>query len=141
MKKLVTAACALAAGIAMADGVTSANTVGYSTVSAGENLNWYAPHFLSVGESSIDINTIQLDDGGAGAVGWGDSMQIVGPLGNATVLYAYWDKSMGGDGQHNFWGDENATPVDITLDPGAGFAIDNMNGLVFDIKIACPYTL
>lgn len=72
-------------------------------------------------------------------VGWGDSMQIVGPLGNASEMYSYYDKSMNPAGEEagNFWGDENIEPVNVNLAPGAGFAIDNANGLTFDIQIEC----
>lgn len=68
-------------------------------------------------------------------------MQIVGPLGSASEMYAYWDKSMNpaGEDAGNFWSDGSMNPVTLSLDPGAGFAIDNMNGLTFNIKIACPY--
>ena len=84
-----------------------------------------------------------LDDGGAGEVGWGDSMQIVGPLGNASEMYFYYDKSMNPAGEKagNFWGDAELNPVDITLEPGFGFAIDNANGLTFNVVITCPYAL
>ena len=68
-------------------------------------------------------------------VGWGDSMQIVGSLGNASAVYFYWDKSMNpaGEDAGNFWGDENTEPAGITLAPGAGFAIDNPNGFTFNL--------
>ena len=91
----------------------------------------------------ININNIQLDDDGAGTVGWGDSMQIVGPLGGATAMYLYYDKSMNPKGAEagNFWGDEMGEPVDVTLNPGDGFTIDNANGLTFDIVITPPYSL
>ncbi len=124
-----------------AEGVESANVVGYYNTAARENFNWYAPMFLTAGANTTDINAIQLDDGGMGMVGWGDSMQIVGPLGNATAAYMYYDKSMNPAGEEagNFWGDETLAPVNVTLQPGEGFAIDNANGLVFNIEIACPY--
>ena len=115
--------------------------VGYNNTAARANLNWYAPQFLTVGANTTDINAIQLDDDGAGTVGWGDTMQIVGPLGSASVIYYYYDKSMNPAGEEagNFWGDEGLTPVDVSLQPGAGFAIDNPNDLTFNIEIACPY--
>ena len=75
------------------------------------------------------------------AVGWGDVMQIVGPKGNAETMYFYWDASMDPEEKATtyYWGDDGCNVVDVTLQPGAGFAIDNMNGLEFDIEIACPY--
>ena len=139
MKKLIFAAAAVAGMGAFA--LESANMVGYSTTGATANLNWYAPTFVTVGASTIDINSIQLDDAGTGVVGWGDSMQIVGPLGSASSMYFYYDKSMNPAGAEagNFWGDETGAPISVTLQPGAGFAIDNANGLTFDVEIACPY--
>ena len=103
---------------------------------------------MTVGYTTTDINSINLDDGNIGTpeqmIGWGDNMQIVGPGGNATEVYLYWDKSMDMSETVKtqfFWGDDACNPVDVTLDPGAGFAIDNPNGTEFTIKIACPYNL
>ena len=92
-----------------------------------------------MGVNTTDINDIQLNDDGAGMVGWGDSMQIVGPLGNASEMYSYYDKSLhpSGTATKNYWGDDNMDPVTVTLQPGAGFAIDNANGLTFDVVIKC----
>ena len=58
MKKLVTAACALAAAMALADGVESANTVGYTTVNltAGK---WY---MIGIQFQDIGGGAIKLDD-------------------------------------------------------------------------------
>ena len=114
---------------------------GKITVPARADLNWLGNPF----PAAININAIQLNDGTAvgemPSVGWGDSMQIVGPLGSASEMYYYYDKSMNPAGEEagNFWGDIELNPVNVTLQPGAGFAIDNMNGLTFDIEIACPY--
>ena len=112
--------------------------VGYNNTAARGNLNWYTPCFRSIGVNTIDINDIQLNDGGAGTVGWGDSMQIVGPLGNATENYLYFDKTMNpaGEDAGNFWGDETATPVEVSFDEGDGIAIDNAAELTFSIQNA-----
>ena len=117
----------------------SANIVGYNNTAARANLNWYAPCFRSIGVNTTDINDIQLNDDGASLVGWGDSMQIVGPLGSASEMYAYWDKAMNpaGEDAGNFWGDVEGAPVNVSLAPGAGFAIDNMNALSFNVVIKC----
>ncbi len=126
---------ALIAGLAMAQ-VQSANTVGFGSSAAREGLTFYAPTFLGVGQSTIDINSIVLDDGGAGTVGWGDNMQIVGPLGNATGAYFFYDKSMNpaGESAGPFWGDDGMVPVEVSFNAGDGIAIDNPNALVFNIK-------
>lgn len=140
MKKLMFAATA-AVCAAVTFGLESANIVGYNNTAAREGLNWYAPQFLTVGANTIDINSIKLDDAGAGMVGWGDVMQIVGPLGAAESMYFYWDPSMDltGTATTYYWGDDAGNPVNVTLEPGAGFAVDNGNALEFDIEIACPY--
>jgi hypothetical protein len=119
----------------------SANIVGYNNTAARANLNWYAPTFLTVGANTIDINSIKLDDGGAGMVGWGDVMQVVGPLGSAETEYFYWDASVDplGAATAAYWGDAEGNAVNVTLQPGAGFAIDNPNAYSYDIEIACPY--
>ena len=137
MKKLMLGLAIAAVGSAFA--VESANIVGYNNTAARADLNWCAPCFRSIGMNTTDINDIQLNDNGAGQVGWGDTMQIVGPLGNASEMYAYWDKSMDATGEatSNFWGNEVGEPVDLTFAPGAGFAIDNMNGIEFNITIDC----
>ena len=122
--------------------MASANIVGYNNTTAGTDLNWYAPTFFTPGANTTDIQDINLNDNGTGAVGMGDSMQIVGPKGNPIAGYFYWVKEMDMTGTVTtpyFWADETFTPVAGTLEPGAGIAIDNPNGLVFKIKIACPY--
>lgn len=105
--------------------------------------NYYTPQFTNPGETTIDINIVQLDDGGAGTVGWGDSMQVVAPLGGPIASYLYYDKTMNPKGEEagNFWGDAEMNPVDVMLNPGDGFTIDNANGLTFDIVITPPYSL
>ena len=76
-------------------------------------------------------------------VAWGDAMQIVGPLGSAKEIYLYWDASMhpSGEATQNYWGDGEFNPVNVTLQPGDGFAIDNPNAYTYDIIIECPYSL
>ena len=112
--------------------------VGYNNTAARADLNWYTPTFLTVGANTTDINAIKLDDGGAMAVGWGDSMQIVGPLGNPETMYFYFDPSMDPNGVATtyYWGDESGNPVEVSFDAGDGIALDNANGLEFAIQNA-----
>ena len=133
MKKLIALAAVATCGAALA--VESANIVGYNNTTARADLNWYAPCFRTLGYNTTDINDIQLDDDGAGMVGWGDSMQIVGPLGNASAVYFYWDKSMNpaGEDAGNFWADENTEPAIISFDEGDGIGIDNPNSFDYTI--------
>ena len=125
-------------GAVQADAISS-DIVGYINTEARANLNWYAPCFRSIGVNTTDINDINLNDGGLGTVGWGDTMQIVGPLGNASEMYCYWDPSMDPNGEATtcYWGNDGCEPVSVSLEPGAGFAIDNAAELTFDVKIEC----
>ena len=119
--------------------MASANVVGYNNTEARANLNWYAPQFLTVGANTIDINSITLDDGGAGMVGWGDVMQIVGPKGNPIADYFFFsDPSMDLSGKATgpFWSDAAGNMVSVSFESGAGIAIDNMNGYEFSIQNA-----
>ena len=127
-------------GAVQADSISS-DIVGYNNTEARANLNWYSPCFRTIGYNTTDINDIQLNDGGVGVVGWGDTMQIVGPLGSASEIYYYYDKSVhpSGTATANYWGDAEMNPIDVTLEAGAGFAIDNPNEYEFDISIACPF--
>ena len=106
---------------------------------ARADLNWSGNPF----PAPININAVQIVDvNEEGMVGWGDSMQIVGPLGNASAMYFFYsDPSMDLSGKATgpFWADDAGNSVNVTLEPGAGFAIDNANALTFDIKIVCPY--
>ena len=112
--------------------------VGYNNTSARGNFNWYAPTFRTVGYNTTDINDIMLNDNGAGMVGWGDVMQVVGPLGNAAEAYCYWDPSMDltGVATSYYWGDDAGTAVSVAFDAGDGIAIDNANELTYDIQNA-----
>ena len=135
MKKLmIVSAVALCATVFA--NIESSNTVGYTSKAAGSNLNWYAPQFFSCGYNTIDINNIKLDDGGAMTVGWGDSMQIVGPLGNATEMYYFWDpvSDLTGTATDYYWGDVDANAVTVSFDAGDGIAIDNGAELEYSIN-------
>ena len=118
--------------------LASANVVGYNNTEAREGLNWYAPMFLTVGANTINIQDIKLDDGGAMSVGWGDVMQVVGPLGNAETEYFYWDPSVDPNGEATsyYWGDDAGAPVAVSFDKGDGVGLDNANGLEYTIQNA-----
>ena len=119
---------------------------GTVTFAAHGGLNWTGNPF----PMALPINNITLDDGqpaGEGMVGWGETMYIVDPNGEPEGSYIYWNKGMDMTGTVEtdfFWADGEGNPVDVSFDPGAGFAIEN--GIVedfteYDIKIACPYSL
>ena len=129
-KLMIATAAALCATVGFSD-ITSSNCVGYNTKTSRAGLNWYAPSFLSVGQTTTDINAIKLDDGKIGTddqmVGYGDNMQIVGPGGNATAIYCYWDPMFhpSGTATEFYWGDGEGNPVEISFDAGDGVGIDN----------------
>ena len=109
-------------------------------------LNWSGNPF----SAPISINAITLDDGNIGTedqmVGWGEPMQIVGPGGNAQMVYFFYDPSLDPDEKATtfYWGDSEGHAVDVTFQPGDGFAIENGSAddyTAYDIKIACPYSL
>ena len=109
------------------------------TISAEPNLNWVGNPF----SAAISIQDIELKDE-MDMVGYGDSMQIVGPLGNAKESYFYWANYMDPTStvtKDFYWSYEDFTPVNKTLNPGDGFAIDNAAQMEFDIIIKCPYSL
>ena len=109
------------------------------TVPAEANLNWLGNPF----SANISIQDIELKDT-EGMVGYGDSLQIVGPLGNASESFSYWGGYMDPTStvtKDFYWANDDLTPVEKTLKPGDGFAIDNASELVFDIVIKCPYSL
>ena len=137
MKKLMCAAAALIAGVAVAD-VTSANIVGYAKKAATSNLNFYAPQFVTIGYNTIDIQDIELKDD-AGMIGYGDSLQIVGPLGSANAMYSYWISAMDPTGtvkKDFYWADDTLAPVAVSLDRADSVAVDNAALIDFQLSNA-----
>jgi hypothetical protein len=139
MKKLVTAACALAAGIAMADGVTSANTVGFTTNETVSGYNFVGVPFVNVGYNTANISQISI----AGADGWGGEVLEVwdgDPKGVAG--YNYYDPAQDPEGLQTgfYWADDSGAPVNVSFAPGQGFVL---SGFAADLtgSIASPYTL
>ena len=57
MKKLVTAACALVAGLAMADGVESANVVGYQNLQSA-SFQLVTPNFVKMDGTSWKLSDL-----------------------------------------------------------------------------------
>ena len=116
---------------------------GKVSLSARKGFNYTGNPFAA----PININAIVLNDGakpGEGNVGFGDIMQIVGPGGNSTASYLFYEK--GFDETETvttdfYWGDDNGVPVNVTLNPGDGINVTNPEGYTYDIEIACPYSL
>ena len=111
------------------------NAVGYNTKAAEANLNYYAPQFTSVGGNTVDIQDISLTDE-MGMVGYGDIMQIAGPLGSPMANYAYWASYMDPTftvTKDFYWANEDLTPANVSFDKADGIGIDNSNSMEYDI--------
>jgi hypothetical protein len=95
MKKLVTAACALVAGMALAQGVTSANTVGYTTKTiAADTFYLCGIQFEEVGNGTGAIKLDDLVSMSGISAGKYDTMESVAAQiqvrnGNVYVPYYY----------------------------------------------------
>lgn len=109
------------------------------TFGATANLNWLGNPF----SAAISIQNIELKDE-LGMVGYGDTMQIAGPLGSPQGNYFYWGSYMDPTKtvtKDFYWANQDLTPADKIFEPGEGFEIDNAALMEFDITIKCPYSL
>lgn len=94
--------------------------------------------------ASIDIQSIKIDDGGAGTIGWGSENFSVWE-GLPTVAegseFSYWDASMDPTGEATscYWGDSSMEPATFAIPAGQGVVIDCTAGLT--ISIDPPYSL
>ena len=121
MKKLVTAACALVAGLSMAQ-VMSTNVVGYFDITdenAAEGFNVICPTFTSVGYNTVTLSDIMLvgDDVEVRK----DNLQIFDADGNAEYQYQ-WRAA----GWYDV--DEKEYVNDEVIDRAQGVIIDSFNG-------------
>ena len=124
MKKLVTAACALVAGMAMAQ-VQSANTVGFDTNSDGiEGYNFKTAPFSTVGGAGYSITNIKLDDGGNYLIA-DNGLQVLDPDAYTDEFYYYSEVQTG----VYVWLDEGGDPADRVFSDGEGFLIENLDGI------------
>ena len=122
MKKLMFVA-ALAAGLAVqADGLESANTVGYSQPTFRQGATLFTPTFEGVGTDSIniqDIKPIGDDVDGEGGI----NLQTLTASGTAgDVQLAWWD-----DGSDSGWYDENDDTPDTFISKGTSLWISFPN--------------
>ena len=90
--------------------IQSQNVVGYSTSSTGEQNNFLSIPFATVGGNTADIQSIKIDDGGAGTVGWGAENFAIwegAPTVTAGTSFQYIDASMDPSGKATeaYWGD------------------------------------
>ena len=143
MKKLMFAATA-AFCAAVTFGLESANIVGYQNGTSIQDNNFIAPAFMTVGCNTVDIQDIKIDDGGAGAVGWGAEMFSIwegAPVVAAGSEFLYCDPSYDPNGEATtyYWGDGDFNKVTYAIPAGQGFVINCVEGYVVTVK--CPYSL
>lgn len=117
MKKLMIAAAVMAAGVAMADAISS-SVVGYQTKTTVSGFNFIAPTFKSVGSGSVDIQDIKLD---GDVTEYADSIQVLDE-GGATAEIYLWTA----DG----WIDFNTfAQANVSLVAGESILVDTANAV------------
>ena len=131
MKKLMFAAAAIAAGVAVAD-VTSANIVGYQTktIETANQQEMVGATFVSVGGTALDIQDIVLvndNEMGGSWIKWWDAENAV-----YSDQVGFWDDIWDAGDDYDSedddtdlevkgWGDLYGYKVDHTFAPGEGF--------------------
>ena len=126
MKKLVTAACALVAGLALADGVESANIVGYQQVTLSQQWTILGVNFTAVDGSNISLqDAIPYVEGmtAANTVNNADQIQIQNASGGYDTYYMSNGKNAKNAtvaGLEHKWA-SGYTAATTTLAPGTAF--------------------
>ena len=133
----------MAAGVASAEGVTSGNTVGFTTSESAQGFNFYCLPFSSVGYNTSDIQQLKIDDGGADEAGygaeiftiWGGAPEVV----DGTEFYYAVDYDQESGDPFYFWDDGNGPQSTLAIAPGQGVVIDMTAD--WTVTIGLPYTL
>ena len=120
--KLVTAACALVAGLAFAEGVSSANTVGYDTMTSAAGFNWIGPEFRTVGFNTVNIHDIELSGEAVDPAG-GDSIQFLNANGNTVESYDWVSKDDSGEAADGWFDQGEWEKPTKTIAKGEGVMI------------------
>ena len=122
MKKLMFVAAVAATAALWADGLESANTVGYEQPTFRQGSTLFTPMFTDVGVDQIDIQTIKPigdDVDGDGAI----NLQTLAADGTqGDVFLAWYD-----DGTDSGWYDSNDDTPSVMLSKGDAFWIDFPN--------------
>ena len=143
MKKIMFGLAAAIAMVAAAD-IVSKNVVGYTTAESGNQNNFVAVPFNSVGCNTADIQMIKISDGGAGTIGWGTETFDVWE-GAPTVVdgssFFYWDASIDPTATATgcYWGDADGNAATFEVKPGQGVVLGLTDGLT--VTIDAPYSL
>ena len=120
MKKLMFAAAALTAGIAMAD-IVSSDIVGYAQNNLKSGYTMIAPQFIDIATATMDIQQLKAtgDSTGDNVV-----IQTLDQGGYTVNSYAWNDWAAA----EPCWVDDDYVPVEgITFEPGAGLWVQGLN--------------
>ena len=107
----------------MAEGVSSANIVGYVTYTTqADKMDIYGAPFVNVGGEDINIQSVQL---GAGADAAGkDMLMFFDPNTLTYKIYFWMPTTYSADWSQAYgagWADSNWVRQDVTINPGQGF--------------------
>ena len=122
MKKLMFVAAVAATAALWADGLSSANTVGYSQPTFRQGATLFTPTFEGVGTDSINIQDIKPvgdDVDGDGGI----NLQTLASDGTAGAVGLAWYD----DGTDSGWYDENDDTPDTLITKGTSFWISFPN--------------
>ena len=118
MKKVMFVAAVAATAALWADGLSSANTVGYSQPTFRQGYTLFTPMFEGVGTDVINIQDIKPVGDNVDGEG-GINLQTLTATGTAgDVQLAWWD-----DGTDSGWYDENDDTPDAMIAKGQSFWI------------------
>ena len=146
MKKLMFAAAAIAAGVAVAD-ISSANIVGYQTIENPQMNTYQVATFNGIGEEGYSIQ--KLIPVGDTVVGGGEVtlMTLKADKTTAKTFFYFTDAEYGTDcGEDGWFEDMNDTSElsSYVFDPGEGFIFYSQNGvarLTYSGEVKYPVSL
>ena len=111
----------------MAQGVTSANTVGFTTNETVSGYNFVGIPFVSIGQNTASIQQLSV----IGADGWGGEVFEIWDGDPApTVGYTYLDPAndISGEAESFYWGDDNYAAASFAIQPGQAAVLSGFNG-------------
>jgi len=91
MKKLVLLGAALMGAACFADGLASANIVGWKDKGLKNNCQAFAPYFFNVGKDGIKLTDLTVAGYEGNVCDAGVSIQLLDSLGNATATYMWYE--------------------------------------------------
>ncbi|MBO5687736.1 MAG: hypothetical protein J6R84_05920 [Alistipes sp.] len=119
----------------MAEGVSSANIVGYVTYTTqADKMDIYGAPFVNVGGEDINIQSVQL---GAGADASGkDVIMFFDPNTQAYTIYYWMTATYSADYQTVYgpgWADAGWVRQDTTINPGQGFWLQTKSAVAVTV--------